>query len=72
MFLSPKERSEFHENLRKETVERWFQGDERAAERVLDALPYSTIPDYYDVGVVMEVIFGWLHEGGDFFDEEQL
>ncbi|AER47594.1 hypothetical protein DS6A_40 [Mycobacterium phage DS6A] len=34
-------------------ADRWFGGDTAQAGRVLDALPYSKIPDWSDVDAVM-------------------
>lgn len=35
---------------------KWFDGDLDRAERVLDVMPYSTIPGWHDVAAVMEAI----------------
>lgn len=39
-------------------ADKWFGSDLRAAEAVLDALPYSDIPGWYDVDRVMQAIAG--------------
>lgn len=41
---------------RKEVAEKWFGGDEQKALNVLYALPYSTIPEWGDLDLVMSVI----------------
>ena len=54
--LTDRERQEWRERKKREVVDRWFGGDEERAKAVLAALPYSSIPDYYDLGEVMEAL----------------
>ena len=44
------------EQSRQETANKWFAGDIVKAEKVLDALPFSTIPEWEDVENLMAVL----------------
>lgn len=48
-------RAEWEENRRR-VADRWFGGDTDHAENVLDALPYSEIPDWSSLDTVMRAI----------------
>lgn len=41
---------------RQRVADRWFRGDTDLAEDVLNALPYSEIPDWSSLDMVMEAI----------------
>lgn len=41
---------------RQEVVDRWFAGDGERADAVLDALPYLSVPGWFDVDTVMEIL----------------
>lgn len=41
---------------RQRVADRWFRGDTDLAEAAFDALPYSEIPDWSSLDMVMEAI----------------
>lgn len=56
--LTPDERRALYQEGRARTANRWFNGDEHAAENALAVLPYGDIPDWDDLEAAITAFRG--------------
>lgn len=60
--LTPEERAQRETEDRETVIREWFNGDAAAAERAMNALPYSTIPTWEDLDTVIAAVTTGLEE----------